>query len=57
MGTFCLFWSQLCKCIKICLCMNKVVIYGKGKKCWSNVKANLSDSKIWPGKLKVEMKY
>ena len=37
--------------------MNKVVIYGKGKKCWSNVKTNFSDSKMWPGKLKVEMKY
>ena len=37
--------------------MNKVAIYGKGKKCSSNVKTNFSDSKMWPGKLKVEMKY
>ena len=27
------------------------------KKWWSNVKTNFSDSKLWPGKLKVEMKY
>ena len=52
-GAFYLFWSQWRKCIKICLCTNKVVIYGQGKKCWS--KTNFSDSNIWPGKLKVEM--
>ena len=28
---FWLFWSQLRKCIKICLCAKKVVICGKGK--------------------------
>ena len=29
----------------------------KGKKCQRNVKTSFSDWKIWPGKLKVEMKY
>ena len=56
-GDFCLFWSQWRKCIKICLCTNKGTIYGKVKKCWSSVKANFSDSWIWPGKLKTEMKH
>ena len=43
--------------LKICLWTNKVAIYGKRKKCWSNVKLSFSDSQIWPGKLKVEMEY
>ena len=34
-----------------------IIIYGKGKKCWSNVNTNFSDSLIWPGKWKDEMKY
>ena len=32
-GVFCFFWSQWRKCIKNCLCTNKIVINGKGKKC------------------------
>ena len=56
-GAFCLFWSQRCECIKVCLCTNKVVIKVKVKKCWSNVKTNFSDPKLWPSKLEVEMKY
>ena len=45
-GEFCLSWSQSNKFIKICLRMNKVIIYGKWKKYWSNVETNFSDSKI-----------
>ena len=43
--------------MKIFLCTNKVIIYGKRKKCWNNVKTKFSDSETGPGKLKVEMKY
>ena len=32
----CLFWSQWHKCVKISLCMNKVVIYGNSKK-WKQI--------------------
>ena len=33
---FCLFWSQWRKYIQIYLCTSKFVIFGKGKKWWSN---------------------
>ena len=46
--TFFLFWSQWKICIKIYLCTNKVTIYGKWKKYWSNMKTNCLDLKIWP---------
>ena len=37
---FCLFSTKRGKFTKICLCTNKVVIYGNWKKCWRNVKTN-----------------
>ena len=34
-----------------------IIIYGKEKNCWNNLKTNFSDSKVWPGELKNDMKY
>ena len=56
-GAFCFLLFQWREYINVFQYSNKVAIYGKGKKCWSNVKTNFSDPKIWPGNLKVEMKY
>ena len=43
--------------MKICQYTDKVAIYGKKKKCWNNAETSFSNSKIWPGKLKIETEY